>query len=111
MNVNEREYMEFLGWKAQREAEQAERERLARTRQLQRQQHEDFERRRRIDADMNTYIQKGATWNDYLRATAAPGDLRERYLELQKQSGVVPGSKKESEFDSNFLKGFQMGVG
>lgn len=105
LGISDQEYMEFTQWKAQRAAEQAERERRERTKQLQREQRADWEQNRRIDAELMKGVERGLTWLQFVRETAAPGDLQKRYVELQQGSGIAPGSR-DSEREKSFLKGF-----
>lgn len=107
--VNDTEYAEFMAWKRKRAAEQAEIERRQKVKQLQREQHEDWERNRRIDAALMDGVQNGLTWGEFLRYTSCPGDLEQRYLQLQQQSGIAPGSKIKQQEDKAFLDGFQKG--
>lgn len=109
MNTSDCEFAEFVAWKRQRAAEQAEANRRQKVKQLQREQRDDWERNRRIDAELMQGIEKGMTWVDFVRSTKCPGDLQKRYLELQEQSGIKPGSQARLQESKAFLEGFNRG--
>ena len=98
-------YNEFVEWKQQRNDEAAEMERRQRIKQKERQLHEDYLLNQRIDRELMTGIEKGMTWVEFMRTTGAPGTVKDRYIQLQRESGIVPGSKDDKP--DLFLKGFE----
>ena len=52
-------------------------------------------------------IKAGETFNEYQARTGCPAFLQERYLTLQRASGIAPHSVKPKE--DSFLEGFKRG--
>lgn len=107
MYINDTEYQEFSAWKSQRDALQREAELVRETKDRLRQSHDDWERKLRIDRELKRGIEDGLSWSEYVRATAAPSDLRSRYLQLEKEAGP---QARETDRDRLFMQGFTKGV-
>lgn len=110
-SIDEREYREFRNWKARQAAEQELQRVKERKANMARELRDDFLRNKAIDAELMRGINDGLHWEEFVRATAAPSDLKGRYEQLQHESGIPAGSvHRETEQDRQFLKGFEMGA-
>lgn len=66
-------------------------------------------RQKQIDEALRPGIEKGQTWKEFCSATRCPDTkrMRDRYLTMQRESGIAPGSVKTGE--DPFLAGFEKG--
>lgn len=101
VTITENDFREYISLKT-------DQERQAKEKQIRKEQRENFVLNQKIDRELMIGIEAGKTWTEYVRESAAPGDLKNRYLELQKESGIAPGSVKDPREDE-FLRGFNCG--
>ena len=68
----------------------------------------EWQRREAISDRLKSGIEKGMTWREFCKATSCPDtkNLREKYLSMQRSSGIAPGSHAEDTKNALFLKGF-----
>lgn len=62
----------------------------------------------KVTEQLSDGVQKGETFTEYQTRTGCPNCLRERYLDLQRRSGIAPHSVKQKSEDP-FVTGFRSG--
>ena len=100
------EYREFQKWKQEKEDRAALEERSERRKRDAQQRRDDFILQQKIDGVIRQAIERGQTWDQFVRAEEAPGDLKGRFLELQEQAQQEERAQRQ---DDLFMKGFQAG--
>lgn len=102
--VTDHEYRAFKQWRAEQEAKQALTEQAEKLKREQQTQRDDFVRNMRVDRELQRGIEAGMPWDAFMRETAAPSDLQERYEQLQAAHAAAE-AKKEDLFLDGFNKG------
>lgn len=75
-------------------------------RQRKEQELRDWQTQRTIDALLQEGVDKGLTFAEFHDQTQAPFMMKGRYEELQRMSGIAPGSVSKNSKPDPFLAGF-----